>query len=249
MIELRLNASAALESPCPLLSVVVPALELDLELRRCLDSVRLCLSDPGDCEIVLVVPPRHLAEARLIENVVAIAESRPTVYGAMNDGVKASRGHFLYFLGKDDVLLPAARQALEVLRTTSPSALFCDVYWGTEGVHRGSPSRWKILFRNVCHQGIIYSRRAVIHHGPYLRRMRVQADHLLNIKLLWDAESRRRVRYLPTPLAWYSATGYSSVARDILFYRLHPAIMRRYLGRVAACIWRAYKFVHPERTS
>jgi glycosyltransferase involved in cell wall biosynthesis len=228
----------------PLLTVVIPALVPDLELRRCIDSVRLVLPDPAECEIVLVVPARQLqAAAAGLPGVMVIAETRPSVYGAMNDGVKAGTGRYLYFLGKDDVVLPSLREAVEMLRSNAPRALFCDVYWGSEGVHRGRPSRWKILFRNVCHQGIIYSRGAVLEHGPYLRKMKVQADHLLNIKLLWDG---REVRYFGAPIAWYAATGYSHTARDRLFHRLHPVIIRRHLGFAAGCLWRAYKKVRPD---
>lgn len=232
----------------PLLTVIVPALKVDAELRRCLMSVRLILPDAAECEIVLVVPAHQLATAGSdMRDAVVVAESRPSVYAAMNDGVQASTGRFLYFLGKDDIVLPSMRDAVDMLRSAAPAALFCDVYWGGDGVHRGRPSKWKILFRNVCHQGIIYSREAVLKHGPYLRRMRVQADHLLNIKLLWDSASAGKVRYLRSPIAWYAATGYSRFARDTLFYRLHSTIIRRYLGLPAACVWRAYKMMRPDR--
>jgi hypothetical protein len=232
----------------PLLTVVIPALTVDAELRRCLMSVRLVLPDAAECEIVLVVPAHQLAAAAgAMPDAVVVAESRPSVYAAMNDGVKASTGRFLYFLGKDDIVLAGMRDAMDMLKSAAPAVLFCDVYWGGAGVHRGRPSRWKILFRNVCHQGIIYSRQAVLKHGPYLRRMRVQADHLLNIKLLWDAAMAGKVPYLRIPIALYAATGYSRFARDRLFYRLHPTIIRRYLGLPAACIWRVYKKMRPDR--
>jgi glycosyltransferase involved in cell wall biosynthesis len=233
--------------PRPLLTVIVPALKVDAELRRCLASVRLVLPDATACEIVLIVPARHLATAEGdLADVVVVAETRPSVYAAMNDGVRASTGMFLYFLGKDDIVLPPMREAVSILESATPTALFCDVYWGGEGVHRGRPSKWKILFRNVCHQGIIYSREAVLKHGPYLRKMRVQADHLLNIKLLWDTGSGGKIRYLKRPVAWYASTGYSSAARDTLFYRLHPTIIRRYLGVPAAWMWRVYKKMRPD---
>ncbi len=232
----------------PLLSVIIPALAVDAELRRCFASLRLILPDVAEFEIVLVVPAHQLATAGSdMPDAVVLAETRPNVYAAMNDGVQASTGRFLYFLGKDDIVLPSMRDAVDMLWSAAPIALFCDVYWGGDGVHRGRPSKWKILFRNVCHQGIIYSREAVLKQGPYLRRMRVQADHLLNIKLLWDSANDGQVRYLRRPIAWYASTGYSSTARDTLFYRLHPVIIRRYLGLPAAWIWRMYKKMRPDR--
>lgn len=228
------NAPAA-----PLLSVIIPALKVDLELRRCVDSVRLALPPEHPCEIVVVLPAGQVEGAAVLGDVRVVPETRRGVYGAMNEGVAASRGHYLYFLGKDDILLPSAREALGLLATARPSVLFCDVYWGEEGVRSCRPWKWMVLFNNVCQQGIIYSRGSVLRHGPFLRKLRVQADHLLNIKILWDP-ALGPARHLRKPLAWYSATGLSFSRRDALFYHLHPAIVRRYLGPVAACLWRAY---------
>ncbi len=159
----------------------------------------------------------------------------------MNDGARLSSGKYLYFLGKDDVVLPALSRATASLNREHPFALFGDVYWGSQGTFRGDPSRIRVLTRNVCHQGIIYSRQAFIRHGPYLRRMRVQADHLLNIKILWDRHDGSRVRHFDEPLAWYSGDGFSMVHRDPVFWRLYPTVMRRFVGGWAACTLALYR--------
>ena len=234
-----MGALAATAPDAPLLSVIIPALRVDLELRRCVDSVRLALPPEHPWEIIVVLPPGQLQAAGELQGVRVVAETRRGVYGAMNDGVVASRGRYLYFLGPDDILLPAVRDALRLLATEQPSALFCDVYWGGEGVRSCRPSKWMVLFYNVCQQGIIYSREMVQRHGPFLRRLRVQADQLLNIKMLWDPE-RGRVAYLRKPLELYAADVLSFAKRDAVFYRIHPAIVRRYLGPVVAWLWREY---------
>lgn len=202
----------------------------------------MVVADPSACEIVVVVPPEVVNRAcSLLDTVNVIAETRPSIYGAMNDGVSASTGKYLYFLGKDDILLPAFLGAMSLLRQGEPSAVFCDVYWGDRGLYSGSPSRWKVLARNFSHQGIIYSREVFRRHGPFSRRMRVQADHLLNIKLLWDREFSARVRYACTPVAWYSGSGFSTTTNDPVFWRLYPLVMRRYVGVWAACLLISYR--------
>ena len=232
----------------PVLSVIIPALAVDLELRRCVGSVRLALSKFDLWELVLVLPASQEAEAiESFRDAVVLVESRPNVYAAMNDGVAASTGRYLYFLGKDDILLPSAREIFQRLAYESPAAVFADVYWGARGVRRGRPSRWKILFENVCHQGIVYSREAITAHGPYLRRFRTHADHLLNIRLLWDVNMRQSVRYTSVPVAWYAATGMSSNTFDGNFVRVQPAIIRRHLGPVVACVWRLFKWFRLKR--
>ena len=227
----------------PLLSIIIPALDVDVELRRCVDSVRLALADANLREMVLVLPSAKLAKAaEWFPDARVVAESRPSVYAAMNDGVAASTGRYLYFLGKDDILLPSVQQVLNLVAAESPAAVFADVYWGAKGRHRARPSRFKILLLNVCHQGIVYSREAIATHGPFMRRFRTHADHLVNIRLLWDANMRRRIRYVALPIAWYAATGLSSRTFDVNFVRAQPAIIGRYLGPVAEVLWRPFRW-------
>jgi hypothetical protein len=200
-------------------------------------------ADPCRCEVVVVVPASELALARTwLPAERLVAERHPSIYGAMNDGARASRGRYLYFLGKDDIILPAFGDALGTLEMQQPSALFFDVYWGTRGVYPGRPSKRRVLVRNLCHQGIVYSRETYDRHGPYFRRMKVQADHLLNIRLLWDRTSTAKVCYLQVPLAWYSGAGFSvQEAHDPVFWRLYPTTLRKYVGAWAACVllmWR-----------
>ncbi len=232
----------------PLLSIIVPTLSVDLELRRCIDSVELTIPDFTLWELVLVLPKgtsgaTAFSEATaLYPRARIIVESRPSVYAAMNDGAAASTGRYLYFLGKDDILLPSMCEVLKLVASVSPSALFADVYWGTRGLRKGRTSRWQILFVNACHQGIIYSRESFAVHGPYIRRFRMHADQLLNIRLFWDEGIRQRMIYMPRPIALYSGTGISSRTFDANFVRVQPAIIQRFIGPVPACLWRVFKW-------
>lgn len=195
-------------------------------------------------EVIVVTPERFVSSTRTMFPWATVhAETRRGIYGAMNDGARAARGAYLYFLGKDDIVLPTLRSAVALLEREHPFALFCDVYWGTRGTHSGKPSRLHLLGRNLCHQGIIYSREAFARHGPYLRRMRVQADHLLNIKVLWDRTAAARIRYLDQPLAWYSGDGFSMTNRDETFWRLYPNIMFRYVGAWAMRLLVGYRML------
>jgi glycosyltransferase involved in cell wall biosynthesis len=226
--------------------VIIPAIGVDLELRRCIDSVRLaCGADNERCEIVLVTPPSNVEVAKTsVEGVnIFVTETRKGIYAAMNDGISASRGHYLFFLGKDDIVLSPFGKILDCLAKEGGSAAFCDVYWGKEGVYSGNPSKWRVLIKNYCHQGVIYSREVIDEHGPYLRRMRVQADHLLNIRLLWDSRFSPSIRYFRGAGVWYASEGFSSVARDPLFWRLYPKILNRYVGATASVLLSASRWL------
>ena len=231
-------------NPRPLLSIVIPVLEPDAELARCVHCILGATQNLLAPEVVIVTPPRFVAAIAALYPIARVcAETRRGIYSAMNDGAAASRGKYLYFIGKDDMMLSTLREALTVLDREHPFALFCDVYWGVRGTYSGKPSRLRLLGRNLCHQGIIYSREAFDRHGPYLRSMRVQADHLLNIKILWDRTTAGRICYLEQPLAWYSGDGFSTVNRDATFWRLYPTIMRRYVGHRAMRLLIGYRIL------
>ena len=227
----------------PLLTIVIPLLKSDPEFGRCMSSI-VCAFEGGALPEVVVVtstPSVALVKAEYPWARV-LAETSKGIYGAMNDGVRASRGAYLYFLGKDDIVLPSIRSALDEIKKQQPYALFCDVYWGGQGVASGGLSRLQFLSRNACHQGIIYSREAIKSHGPYFRKMKLQADHLMNIKIVWDRQNSSRITRLPVPLAWYSDRGLSSTVRsDPVFRRLYPVVLHKYVGWWASCLllfWR-----------
>ena len=241
-MSLQSAGSGPLPDSQPWLSIIVPALAVDNELRRCILSIELALAGAPSHEIVLVVPARQVADAQQAFPACSVhADTRKGIYAAMNDGARFSRGRYLYFIGKDDILLPTAADALALLVAHQPTALLCDVYWGDRGIYHGKPSRLLLLGRNVCHQGIIYSREMFDKHGPYLRRMTLQADHLLNLKILWDRTITRPL-HMARPLAWYSGSGFSVVrGADPVFWRLYPTVMRRYVGHWAAAALLTYR--------
>lgn len=237
--------SAGQEKPkpdLPLLSIIVPTLEADRELDRCLASIELVCPDRAECEVVIVVPGAIASRvAQIYPAFRVVPDTRKGIYAAMNDGSKAARGLHLYYVGKDDIVLPAFADALRLLDRERPLTLFGDVYWGDQGIYRGAPSRFRLIGRNVCHQGIIYARSAFDRHGPYLRRMRLQADHLLNLKILWDRKGPRPL-YFDKPIAWYSGSGFSVVrGADPVFWRLYPTVLRRYVGAWAAAALTIYR--------
>jgi glycosyltransferase involved in cell wall biosynthesis len=221
----------------PLLSIVIPLLEPDSEFYRCLACIDAVGFHPEELEIVVVTPTANVE--RLSEThptIKVFPERRRGIYGAMNDGILASTGDYLYFLGKDDMVLPNFRDALNQLATERPYLLSCDVYWGSDGRYSGRPSMARLLVKNLCHQGIFYSKLLLLEHGPYVRKMRVQADHFLNIKVLGSAKDGEKISYLRKPVAFYSGSGFSSSHRDSLFWVLYPLILEKYVGRWAAVL-------------
>ena len=217
----------------PLISIILPTNAADLELRRCIDSIRILMPSHNICEIVIVTTKScHdvITETYIAEKV--ILEAGKGIYAAMNEGVRKSTGDYLYFIGKDDILLPAVLEAIDIIKSNQPKILCFDVYYGSTGNYSGRPILLKLLVKNLCHQGLIYSREIFKKHGPYTKSMKVQADHYLNIKIL-SALQKKDIYYSNKPIAIYSNTGFSNVNRDKLFRSLFPLILKKYVGKWA----------------
>jgi glycosyltransferase involved in cell wall biosynthesis len=213
------------------LSVIIPLLAPDDEFMRAVHSVRSALTDRVDFELIVVTRSSHVASVReLVPWCKVVAESRRGIYGAMNDGMKVASGKYLYFMGKDDILLPSMSRLAGSVLESMPVAAFAAVYWGDRGIYAPVINRYRIFIKNTCHQGALYSRQVLLRHGGYVRRFKYQADHYLNIKLLWGATDAGEVVSYDFPVAWYSGSGESEQVADKNFGKYLPSMLDRYVG-------------------
>lgn len=216
-----------------LLSIIIPVLEPDNEFFRCIACIKALGLDEDEVHIALVVPKTFSKSTQMKNpNLSYVQESRSGIYSAMNDGIRKKQSRYLYFLGKDDIILPGFKEAIDILKHRKPRFLSCDTYWGTKGIYSGSPSKYRLLARNLCHQGIFYERETLLKSGLFNTKMNVQADHYSNIKILWNTPSAL-IEYLPIPICVYSGSGYSSRVSDRTFRKLYPTILNKHVGKWA----------------
>src|SRR5690606_15952511 len=93
-------------------SIILPALSINDEYLRCIYSIRAALAGHLKFEIICVVPDTDAFAALESSDLHIIKESGPGIYEAMNTGLSRAVGHYVYFIGQDDVLLPAAADAV-----------------------------------------------------------------------------------------------------------------------------------------
>ena len=155
------------------------------------------------------------------------------VYDAMNKGIAATKGRFLYFLGAGDELEPGVlAQVAEVVGTsTSSQALFLygDVFWTTlERRYDGQFSQWKMTQRSVCHQAIFYDRAIFGRLGLYDLRYPIGADFALNIAVFGDKAIEKR--WIDVVISRYEGGGLSSTVRDEVFLEDLPRLINRHFS-------------------
>lgn len=225
------------------ISIIIPLLYPDKEFYRLLHSLDL-ISDKFAFIEVLVISkatfdiPQSL---RGFPNLNIVAESGKGIYAAMNQGLKLARGDYLYFIGKDDFVFPTFAKLSGYISSGADIILF-DTVWGDGNIYVNRSAPLLLLYRNWCHQGVVYRRKLIESESVRFPKVfRTQADHYVNIRLAWN--KKVSVKRLDLVCAYYSASGYSSHVMDDFFRLLFPVIVRKYCGRAFAAVLVCLRFV------
>jgi putative colanic acid biosynthesis glycosyltransferase len=216
----------------PLVSVITAALDAAQTLPACLESVAAqthpavehLVVDGGSSDGTLEL-------LRAWDDRLAwwVSERDRGIYDAMNKGIAAARGDWLYFLGADDVL--AAPDAIErCVPRLEPGAavVYGDVRYTTGRRVRSRVGPRLLLHNTVHHQAAFYAARlfAAWRYDPALRLV---ADYELNLRLYLARE-----RFVRTDVVVARcAEGGASRANVRAAFGETNLVRRRHLGTVA----------------
>lgn len=218
----------------PLFSIITPVLNNRSGLEKTLASV---LAQPPDLWEYFV------QDGGSTDGTLALLESQPDavqwvsepdsgVYEAMNKGLAAVKGEFIYFLGAGDTLRPGilAEVAAEIPR--KPLTYFYgNVYAAAYGrAYNGRYSPWKLSRLNVCHQAVFAHRSVFAQVGPFDTRYAIMADHVWNMKVFGDSSITKI--YSERVIADYAAGGLSQQRPDPQLIADRLALIKRYLGPI-----------------
>ena len=211
------------------LSVILPALAANTEYLRCIYALRAALSGQISYEIISVVKEVETFADLEAQDLHIVPEETPGIYGAMNTGLDHAKGEYVYFIGQDDILLPEAIEALTRGLQNHTDVILSNVFWGKGHVYKNHSSpRW-LIWRNWCHQGIMY-RRELLRKAKiqFPEAFKTQADHYVNI-ILTAGHGATIVKHEGC-IAWYSASGLSCKTVDTAFRIRFPSLIREYFG-------------------
>jgi len=153
------------------------------------------------------------------EHLRLISESDESIYDAMNKGIRAAKGEWLYFLGADDVFVDQC--VLSDLKEYFESDF--DVIYGDvistrfNGKYDGPFDVLKILKRNICHQAIFFRREVFDRVGTFNPIYRSHADWDHNMR--WLLDPKVSSKYVDRVIANYADHGFSSLNPDPAFRR------------------------------
>jgi glycosyltransferase involved in cell wall biosynthesis len=226
-------------------TIIIPTLNAGVILKDAINSIlaqsyrdfEVLVMDGGSTDNTVAI-----ARDCGSDKVKIISQSDHGLYDAMNKGVDASSGAWLYFLGSDDILYDD--RVLEDVSDFIQREHSVDVVYGNvQSIllgedYDGAFDRAKLLKRNICHQAIFYNRRVFDRIGYYNTKYSYIADYDFNVRCFYD--SRLRIEHIPRRIAVYHSDGMSS--QLVRFYQDEPvgkqhldlkvfrqALMERYL--------------------
>jgi glycosyltransferase involved in cell wall biosynthesis len=173
----------------PLFSVIIPTYNAEKTLAATLDSLleqrftdfEVVVADGQSKDNTLEILQQYSGADKRVR---FFSEKDKGIYDAMNKGVKASRGEWLYFMGSDDTLL-----SNDVLLNVSLFIEKSRSVFIYGNVLMGNSKHWydglftyeKLLQKNISHQAIFYNRKVFDLVGNYVIEYKTHADWAFNI--------------------------------------------------------------------
>lgn len=152
-----------------------------------------------------------------------VSEPDTGIYDAMNKGIDAAHGNWVYFIGAGDTMLNVADKVVPYL-TSANCVYYGDVYrLDLLRLYDGKFSPFKLAINNICQQAIFYPLAAVRKY-KYNTKYRIQADHDLNMQLYGDKSFC--FKYIPVVISNYEGAGFSVQNLDKPFFRDKMAVIK-----------------------
>lgn len=148
-----------------------------------------------------------------------ISEKDNGVYDAMNKGIAAAKGDWLFFLGGDDrfynenVLFSLfANENLEGV-----DLLYGDVEFTSNRKRYGGERNYTgLVEKNICHQAIFHYKNIFTKLGSFNTRYPVLADFEMNIRIFRNEALQKK--YVPLVITYFNNRGMSSNVLDRYFH-------------------------------
>lgn len=228
---------AIVKMVCPFFSIIIPVYNSENTIHETLTSV--LEQTFGNFEILVIDALSSDKTVNVLESVqdnrVRItSEPDEGIYDAMNKGIKASQGQWLYFIGSGDTLFDKevlADVAGELQVRDDAELIYGDVKvngdtgWARAGtLYDGEFDLKKLLERNICHQSIFYRRDVFNKVGNYNLNYPVCSDYDLNLRCF----SKQQCIYYQRTIAYFNAGGISTDGNDIRFNADFPENVFKY---------------------
>lgn len=209
--------------------IVLPVLLPSYDFLRCIASIRAALLNAINYQIVCIVPDINDFKIYFSTDIIFINQVNRGIYEAMNQALDICSCDYIYFLGEDDMMLPSIIYSLNEGILNDTDIILSDVYFGPSKLFRNYDTKYYLIFKNWCHQGIIYKFDIFNKFNVrYPVTFRVQADHYVNIVL--SSQKLIKIQKINRCISFYSNSGYSTNHKDDYFRNQFPFLIKSYFG-------------------
>lgn len=211
----------------PFFSIIVATFNSASTIRNLLDT--LVKQTNKDFELVIVDnlssdDTLPIVKSYNIENIKIISEQDKGIYDAINKGIKASCGRWIYNIGSDDSFCnkDVLSTAKEYLTITTKDFVYGSVKFKGSGVgftdgmiYDGKFYISKLLTRGISQQATFYRRELFEKIGYFNIRYKVAGDYEFALRAFEAKEDY----YIPLTIANFSYGGTSTQNKDLLFIK------------------------------
>lgn len=148
------------------------------------------------------------------------SEADKGIYDAMNKGIKAAKGEWLFFIGCDDYIFD--ENVFTSIFTNSGLVKNNDVIYGdvilqhAQSKYDGEYNTQKMMWQNICHQSIFYNQSVFDKFGIFSLEYPMLADWEFNIR--WFSDKQIKRSYVDKVITLYNEKGSSANKGDRQFH-------------------------------
>lgn len=140
------------------------------------------------------------------------------VYDAMNKGIMAAKGEWIYFLGAGDLPYMNTITQIPFLELENVSLVYGSVsLHGKDYIFDGRFDLGKLLNRNISHQAIFCRKSILEKFDCFDLKYRIMADYYLNLQIFFRFPEQ--VAYFDAVYSEYRGGGLSDRVQDRVFKR------------------------------
>ncbi|MCS2582604.1 glycosyltransferase [Bacteroides sp. BFG-551] len=158
-----------------------------------------------------------------------VSELDSGIYDAMNKGIHAATGDFIFFLNAGDLLYSeeVVKDIVDKIDNNN-KIYYGNVYMRNQQgdvLYGGAFNKYKLTNRNICHQAVFYP-TLILKNSNYNLKYKIFSDWEKNIFLY----SKYKYIYINQIVSIYPLDGISAINSDYEFEKDLNAIIKRDLG-------------------
>lgn len=220
----------------PKLSIIVPSFNNADKLTSLLESIKS--QSFTDFEVLVIDGNSSDHTQEVIQNYESlvtyfVSENDGGIYDAMNKGIRASKGEWLYFIGCDDEFY-SSEALLQVFKNekTSTSVMYGKIFNKTKQKAEGEiiQTKEELITTSIWHQSVFYRKSVFDRFGVYDLNYKIAADVVFNLSTF--SQIFTEWQFIDVVVSVFSGDGISSHTIDLNYHQNQKKLFKKWFAGV-----------------